>query len=53
MNGKLIMNPIMSRKLLLGNTVIDLKPKKENYRETIFIFEATDKLVKDINMLSK
>lgn len=53
-NTKLIMSPTMARKLLgKGNTIVDLKPKKENPRETIFVFEATDKLLSDMEALSK
>lgn len=54
MKTKLIMNPIMARKLLhKGNAIIDIKPKKENARETIFVFNLTDKLLKDMDSLSK
>lgn len=54
MKTKLIMNPTMARKLLQkGNTIIDLKPKKENPRETIFVFDLTNKLLKDMESLSK
>lgn len=54
LNSKLIMNPVMARKLLLkGNKIIDIKPKKENGRETIFVFELNDKLLKDMDSLSK
>lgn len=54
MKSKLIMNPTMARKLLLkGNPIIDIKPKKENPRETIFVFNLTDKLLRDMDALSK
>ena len=54
MKTKLIMNPIMARKLLhKGNTIVDIKPKKESPRETIFVFDLTDKLLKDMDSLSK
>lgn len=53
-NTKLIMSPTMARKLLSkGNTIVDLKPKKENSRETIFVFELTNKLLNDMESLSK
>lgn len=53
-NTKLIMSPTMARKLLgKGNTIVDLKPKKENPRETIFVFKATNKLLSDMEALSK
>ena len=53
-NTKLIMNPTMARRLLLkGNAIVDIKPKKENCRETIFVFEKTEKLLKDMENLSK
>lgn len=52
-NTKLIMNPVMARKLLnKGNVIVDLKPKKENVRETIFVFKLTDKLLSDMETLS-
>lgn len=48
------MNPTMARRLLLkGNAIVDIKPKKENCRETIFVFEKTEKLLKDMENLSK
>lgn len=54
MKTKLIMNPTMARKLLQkGNPIVDIKPKKENPRETIFVFHSTDKLLKDMESLSK
>lgn len=53
-HGKLIMSPTMARKLLKqGNEIVDLKPKKENQKETIFIFKLTKKLLKDMENLSR
>ena len=54
MKTKSIMPPIMARKLLhKGNTSVDIKPKKESPRESIFVFDLTDKLLKDMESLSK
>lgn len=53
MNSKLILNPTIARKLLhCGNKIIDIKPKKENIRETIFVFELTNKLNNDLKSIS-
>ena len=52
--GKLIISPIVAKKLLdMGNTIIDLKPNKRNPRETVFVFEVTNKLSSDLKSLSK
>lgn len=32
----------------MGNPIIDIKPNKENKDKTIFIFENTSKLKKDM-----
>ena len=49
MTVKSIFNPSLARKLLkMGNTIIDIKPKKENKNETIFIFKCDEKLINDI-----
>ena len=45
MNCKIIINPSISRQLLhKGNPIVDIKPKKDNLKETVFVFEDTEKL---------
>jgi hypothetical protein len=45
MNYKIIINPSIARQLLhKGNPISDIKPKKENKNETVFVFEDTEKL---------
>lgn len=52
MNSKLIFSPTVARKLLkLGHVIIDIKPKKENKNESIFIFEDTEKFRKDLSTI--
>lgn len=54
MRYKIIYNPSIARKLLhYGNPIIDIKPNKENGRETIFIFECTDKLLSDLSLITQ
>lgn len=46
-----IKNPAEARKLLkLGNSIVDIAPKKEygKENETVFFFKVTDKLYKDL-----
>ena len=46
---KEIFTPYVARRLLkMGNPIYDIKPKKENKDKTIFIFEITEKLEKDM-----
>lgn len=52
MKTKLIFSPTVARKLLkLGHLVVDIKPKKENKNESIFIFEDTEKFREDLNTI--
>lgn len=37
----------------MGNPIIDIKPNKKNNRETIFIFECTDKLLSDLSKITR
>ena len=37
----------------MGNPIIDIKPYKEDRNKTIFIFENTEKLQKDLVSASK
>jgi hypothetical protein len=47
-----ILNPAIARKLLqLGNTILDIKPNKNNKSETVFIFEDTEKLRGDMYLV--
>lgn len=39
--------------LKLGNPIYDIKPDKKNNNKTIFIFEETDKFVKDMASVKK
>lgn len=53
-NTKMIFTPYVARKLLrMGNSIIDIKPCKENRDKTIFIFEDTEKLQRDLNFATK
>lgn len=53
MDSKLILNPTIARQLLhKGNPIIDIKPKKENSRETIFVFEINNKFSNDLKEIS-
>ena len=46
---KEIFTPYVARRLLkMGNPIYDIKPKKEDRNKTIFVFEITEKLQKDI-----
>lgn len=50
----MIFTPYVARKLLrMGNSIIDIKPCKENHDKTIFIFENTEKLQHDLNFATK
>lgn len=50
----MIFTPYVARKLLrMGNSIIDIKPCKENRDKTIFIFEDTEKLQRDLNFVTK
>lgn len=54
MSTKVIYSPSMARQLLhKGNIIIDIKPNKINKRETIFVFECTDKLLEDLTSITK
>jgi len=54
MNCKIIINPSIARQLLhKGNLIIDIKPKKENIKETVFVFENTIKLKNDLASITK
>lgn len=49
MRNKCILNPTIARQLLhKGHVIVDIKPKKENPRETVFIFKDTEQFQKDL-----
>lgn len=49
---KSIFKPAIARRLLkLGNPIFDIKAQKEDSDKTIFIFEETEKLKKDLAAL--
>lgn len=53
-NTKSIFTPYVARRLLrMGNTIVDIKPDKNNRNKTIFIFEKTEKFVNDLAVASK
>ena len=46
---KEVFTPYVARRLLkMGNPIYDIKPAKENRDKTIFVFEITEKLQKDM-----
>lgn len=54
MNYKVIFNPSIARQLLhKGNEIKDIKPNNKNNKETIFVFECTDKLLSDLTSITK
>lgn len=54
MNYKVIYNPSIARQLLkMGNPISDIKPNNKNKKETIFVFECTEKLLKDLTEVTK
>lgn len=51
---KEIFTPYVARRLLrMGNPICDIKPKKEDRSQTIFVFEITEKLQKDMASAAK
>lgn len=51
---KEIFTPYVARRLLrMGNPIYDIKPTKENKDKTIFVFEITEKLQKDMASATK
>ena len=54
MDYKIIVNPSIARQLLHRNNEIkDIKPKRENIKETVFVFEDTEKLRNDLTAITK
>lgn len=53
-NTKAIFSARTARQLLrLGNTIIDIKPNKENKEKTVFIFRFDDKFKEDLLTLAR
>ena len=51
---KVIFNPSIARQLLhKGNLICDIKPSESNKRETVFVFECTEKLLNDLTEITK
>jgi replicative DNA helicase len=54
MDYKVIIKHSIARQLLhKGNEIKDIKPKKENPLETVFVFEQTEKLKIDLTNITK
>lgn len=52
--AKAIFSARTARKLLkMGNTIIDIKPNKENREKTVFIFRFDDKFKEDLLTLAR
>ena len=53
MKSKIIKNPSIARQLLhKGNQILDIKPNKENPRETVFVFNESVKFKNDLTEIS-
>lgn len=53
-NTKSIFTPFVARRLLkMGNTIVDIKPNKDNRDKTIFVFKNTSKLQEDLKIATK
>lgn len=54
MKYKIIIKPPIARMLLQqGNPILDIKPNKNKPTETVFVFEDTEKLKKDLTAITK
>lgn len=54
MDAKPIFNSYIAKQLLkAGNKIVDLQPDKNRVNATIFYFEETDKLIKDLLEITK
>ena len=54
-NGKLVFNSFVARELLVkyNHPIIDLKKDRNRENATVFVFEKTDQLLKDLEAISK
>lgn len=54
-DGKLVFNSYVARQLLIkyGHPIIDLKKDKNRENATVFVFEKTEQLLKDLEIISK
>lgn len=52
--GKLVFNSYVARQLLVrfNNQIIDLKKDRNRENATVFVFEKTDKLLKDLEAIT-
>lgn len=52
--GKLVFNSYVARQLLVkyNHTIIDLKKDKNRENATVFVFEKTEQLLKDLETIS-
>jgi hypothetical protein len=54
MDSILIFKPKIARQLLkLGHTIIDIKQHKDCKDKSVFVFKRTEKLIEDLNTLTK
>ena len=52
MEYKIVFNPSIARQMLhKGNPIIDIKKNRDNPRETVFIFEKTEKFRQDLTSI--
>lgn len=54
-DGKLVFNSFVARELLVKykHPIIDLKKDRNRENATVFVFEKTDQLLKDLENISK
>ena len=51
-NTKIIFKPFLARKLVQnGNTIVDIKPDRNNEGHTLFVFKKDEKFEKDLTEL--
>ena len=51
---KIVMYPNVARKLLkLGYKIVDIKPKKEDARSSLFVFAVEGNFKRDFNVLMR
>lgn len=54
MEYKVITNPTIARQLLhKGNMISDIKPNKQNIKETVFVFVYSEKFKNDLDVILK